>query len=109
MLEKIKILLEIKDTLQDNVLNLLLENTKTQLLNIIKEQEIPEALEYIILEYTVYRFRLQGSEATESENILGNSSKVIHLSLLEKYNTEINQYLNSKNEEGKKGVFSTFF
>ena len=108
MLTNVKTLLGINDTLQDNQLNLILSNAKAQLLNAINEDTVPERLTYIVLEYTVYRYRLLGSEASSSESIFDSSTSYTQETLGIKYQKEIESYLNSKKVKTK-ATFSTYF
>lgn len=77
MLERIKTLLGIKDTLQDDVLGIIIENVERQLLRKLTRvnesiEEIPDELNYITEEIVVRRFNRLGSEGMKSESVEGH-------------------------------------
>ena len=77
MLERIKTLLGIKDTLQDDVLDIIIENVERQLLRKLTRvnesiEEIPNELNYITEEIVVRRFNRLGSEGMKSESVEGH-------------------------------------
>lgn len=72
MLERIKTLLGIEDTLQDDVLNIIIENVSKHLKAMIGK-EIPEDLNFIVEEITIRRFNRLGTEGMKSESVEGHS------------------------------------
>lgn len=71
MLEKIKTLLGVKDALQDDVINLIVENV-TSHLSLMLGKGIPRELEFIVLEISIRRFQRLGSEGYKSELVEGH-------------------------------------
>jgi len=64
--------------ISEDLLSLIISQTKALVLNKIKALdinvvEIPKELEYIVVELSVIRFNLIGSEGMKSENIEGHS------------------------------------
>lgn len=72
MRERIKTLLGIKDTLQDDVLDIIIENVSKHLKAMIGK-EIPEDLNFIVEEITIRRFNRLGTEGMKSESVEGHS------------------------------------
>lgn len=72
MLDRIKTLLNIKDDLQDDVLNIIIENVSAHLKSLLGK-EIPPELEFIVVEISVRRFNRLGSEGMQSESVEGHS------------------------------------
>ena len=75
--ERIKTVLGIKDTLQDDVLGIIIENVERQLLRKLTRvnesiEEIPDELNYITEEIVVRRFNRLGSEGMKSESVEGH-------------------------------------
>lgn len=66
MLAKVKILLGIKDTLQDDVINLIIENVEGHLTYLLGK-DVPLNLQFITLEIAVMRFNRLGAEGMKSE------------------------------------------
>lgn len=73
MLDQIKILLGIDDTKQDAVLTLIISNV-TSHLKFLLSRDVPEELQFIILEISVMRFNRLGSEGMKSELTEGHRS-----------------------------------
>lgn len=72
MLERIKTLLGIEDSLQDAVLIVIMENVSNHLKALLGK-EIPAELNYIVEEITVRRFNRLGAEGMQSESVEGHS------------------------------------
>lgn len=72
MRERIKTLLGIEDTLQDDVLDIIIENVSKHLKAMIGK-EIPEELNFIVEEITIRRFNRLGTEGAKSESVEGHS------------------------------------
>lgn len=71
MLERIKKVLGIEDTLQDDVLDILISNVSSHLKALLGK-EIPSHLEFIVEEITIRRFNRMGSEGFKSELVEGH-------------------------------------
>lgn len=73
MLERIKTLLDIEDSLQDDVLNIIIDNVSSHLKALLDSDEIPEQLDFIVEEITIRRFNRLGTEGMQSESVEGHS------------------------------------
>ncbi len=108
MLDRIKTLLSITDTLQDKLLSELIGNTEIQLLNAINDEVVPKKLEYMIVEYVVYRFQLLGNEATKSEKIFEQSANYENYTFKEYFKSDLSDYISS-NKLNRRGTITTLF
>lgn len=72
MKERIKTVLDIKDTLQDDVLDILISNVSNHLKAKLGK-DIPESLEFIVEEITIRRFNRIGTEGAKSESVEGHT------------------------------------
>lgn len=72
MLERIKVLLGIEDTLQDEVLDILISNVSNHLKAMLGK-EIPKNLNFIVEEITIRRFNRLGTEGMKTESVEGHS------------------------------------
>ncbi len=66
MLEKLKLLLDIKNNEQDKLLNLLLDISKDLVLNYTKRNEILKSFENIIVSLAVIYYNRMGAEGESS-------------------------------------------
>ena len=71
LLNRIKTLLQINDN--DELIHEIVEITKEKILNYINEKELPQELEFILVEMAVSRFNKIGSEGFSSESTDGKS------------------------------------
>lgn len=71
-LEKVKSLLGITDSLQDEVLTIIIDNI-TSHLKVKLGTPVSEDLEFIIVEIAVRRFNRIGTEGMQSESVEGHS------------------------------------
>lgn len=71
MLEKVKTLLNIQDSEQDAVLDILIDNV-TSHLKILLGKEVPTELQFVIVEITIRRYNRIGSEGMKSESVEGH-------------------------------------
>lgn len=76
-LDNVKTVLGIEDELQDKVLTIIINNTRSHLTLWLKNhtdlKEIPEELNFIVEELAIARFQRIGSEAMKSESVEGHS------------------------------------
>ena len=72
MIERIKTVLGIKDTLQDEVLDIFIDNV-TRHLSALLGKEVPAHLHFIVEEIVVRRFNRIGSESMKTESVEGHS------------------------------------
>lgn len=73
MIDNLKLILGIKDSSQDELLNLILEQTEARLCSKISQSEVPDELKYIVLEVAIIRFNKIGSEGVSSHSVEGES------------------------------------
>jgi len=66
MLTKIKTLLNIADSSQDELLSLYLDIVKQKVLNYCNREDIPSELELIVVEMTVKQFKSKGGRIVQS-------------------------------------------
>lgn len=71
MLKKIKTLLGVTDTLQDDVIALIIENVNSHLF-VLLGKAVPPELEFISIEISIRRFQRLGSEGMKSELVEGH-------------------------------------
>lgn len=72
MISRIKTVLGIEDTQQDDVLDILISNVSSHL-EAKLGKEIPEPLEFIVEEITIRRFNRIGTEGAKSESVEGHT------------------------------------
>jgi|SRR5690606_20333308 len=72
MLERIKTLLGIEDTLQDDVLNIIIENVSAHLKALLGK-DVPSELEFIVTEISIRRYNRIGTEGMKSESVEGHN------------------------------------
>lgn len=98
MLENLKIMLgiDLDDTSIDDRLRLILANTTSRLKMLLGGVDVPEEMEYIILEVATARYNRVGSEGLSSHAVEGET-----LSFTENdfspYMDEIQAYLDAQN------------
>lgn len=77
MIERIKTLLDLKDNLQDEALNIIIENVTSHLQGKLKKVnktiiEVPEELNYVIEEISIRRYNRIGTEGAKAESVEGH-------------------------------------
>jgi hypothetical protein len=95
-LDKVKKLLGITNNDLDEKLDLIIETTETRLMNLLKGDDIPERLQYIVVEVAIVRYNRIGSEGVRIDSVEGESQHY-NDSDFEQYLPEIESYLESKN------------
>lgn len=78
MLQRIKTLLGIEDSLQDALLTILIENAEKHLSGRLKRvnpqlEAVPEEIQYIVEEIVIRRFNRLGSEGMKQDSAEGHS------------------------------------
>ena len=73
LLNKVKTFLGIIDNHNDELIEEIVEITKSKILNYINEIELPKELEFILIELSIARFNKIGSEGFSSESTDGKS------------------------------------
>lgn len=110
MLENIKLLLGISDDLQDELLELLIEDSEERILAVLNQyalmneteevKEIPEKFVYIQRDVTIKRFNKLNSEGASADSEEGRSY-TWEKSYLDEYLTLFDQYTKPKKTAGK--------
>lgn len=72
MLARIRALLDIPEG-QDEKLQTIVELTESRLLSLLETEELPAALEYIVVEVSISRFNRIGSEGYTSHSVEGEN------------------------------------
>ena len=73
LLNRIKVLLGINDYDNDELINEIIELTKSKILNYIDKTELPKELEFVLVELSIQRYNKIGSEGISSERVEGKS------------------------------------
>lgn len=110
MLERIKKILNINDSLQDEVLNILISNVSSHLLALIDNDQIdviPDGLNHVVEEITVRRYNRLSSEGFKSESVEGHS--VTFYDLNEEFTPYLSIILNYNDPPTKSGRGRVFF
>lgn len=104
MLENIKLLLGITDTDRDELLNLIINLTTNRLLNLLGGvEDVPEELEYIVVQVSVKRFNRIGSEGTTAHTQEGETLTFADDDFSE-FENDIAYYIGRTGSESAKGV-----
>lgn len=90
-LENVKMLLDISDNTQDNLLNLYLTRATSFVKNYCNIEEIPIGLNEVIEDIAVYRYRMNGVENIKSET-KGSLSETYRDSLPDDIIAQLNRY-----------------
>ena len=73
LLNRVKVLLGITNNDNTELLNEIIELTKSKILNYIDKTELPEELEFVLVELAIKRFNRIGSEGFTSETVDGKT------------------------------------
>ena len=98
LLNRIKVLLGISNNDNEELLNEIVELTKSKILNYINKSELPLELEFVLIELSIQRYNRIGSEGIASENVDGKS--VSYEADFEGYKVYLDDYI-SKNSISK--------
>lgn len=107
--DNIKTVLNIQDTLQDAVLDVLIKNVSSLLLGKLRKvnksiEAVPDELDYIIEEVTVRRFNRIGSEGYKSDDVEGHKISFYDLDKeLDPYMDIIEDYADDDESGAKRG------
>lgn len=105
MLDNLKLLLGITDYDRDELLEHIIALTESRLKRKLGGVEtVPEELNYIVEEVSIIRFNRIGSEGLASHTVEGESLTFAD-SDFDAFKEDIQDYLNSKDENPKKGGF----
>lgn len=74
--ENIKVLLGLKDSKQDGLLDIIIKNTESRLLSKLpfNIREVPDNLSFIVEEVAVKRYNRIGSEGMTTESVEGRTN-----------------------------------
>ena len=102
-LDNVKLLLSIKDNVQDELLKRIIDNTEKRLISLLPVdiEEVPDRLEYIVEEVAVKRFNRVGAEGMTTESVDGRSN-TFQANDFDEYMDVIDQY--TPRTTGKRGV-----
>ena len=73
LLNRIKVLLGITNNDNEELLREIIEITEAKILNYINSSELPEQLEFVLVELSIKRFNRIGSEGFTSETVDGKT------------------------------------
>lgn len=105
MLEKLKTMLDIKDNDLDAKLERIIDLTTKRLKQKLGGVEaVPEELDYIVEEVSIIRFNRIGSEGLKSHTVEGESLTFSDNDF-DSFKDDIQDYLNRKDSNPKKGGF----
>lgn len=91
MLDNIKVMLGITDTLEDDKLNIIIKNTTSRLLSMLPFDVLPIDLNYIVEEVSIKRYNRIGAEGMSNESVEGRSNTYLtndfdeYLNVIERY------------------------
>lgn len=101
ILENVKELLGNPKNIDDK-LNVIIELTQKRLGNLLSVKEVPEELEYIVVEVSVIRFNRIGSEGVSSHSVEGESMS-FNDDDFDSYDKDIRSWLNNQSDLKKEG------
>ena len=96
ILENVKELLGNPKNIDDK-LNVIIELTQNRLGNLLSVKEVPEELEYIVVEVSVIRFNRIGSEGVSSHSVEGESMS-FNDDDFDSYDKDIRSWLNNQSD-----------
>ena len=96
ILENVKELLGNPKNIDDK-LNVIIELTQKRLGNLLSVKEVPEELEYIVVEVSVIRFNRIGSEGVSSHSVEGESMS-FNDDDFDSYDKDIRLWLNNQSD-----------
>ena len=96
ILENVKELLGTPKNIDDK-LNVIIELTQKRLGNLLSVKEVPEELEYIVVEVSVIRFNRIGSEGVSSHSVEGESMS-FNDDDFDSYDKDIRSWLNNQSD-----------
>lgn len=98
LLDRVKVLLGITNNDNEELLREIIDITESKILNYIDKTELPNELEFVLVELAVQRYNRIGSEGIASENVDGKS--VSYESDFESYKSYLDDYV-YKNKTNK--------
>lgn len=101
-LKNVKVILGINSEERDDLLSLLITQAESRLKLRINAENVPDELEYIIMEITVKRYNKIGSEGLSSHSVEGESMN-FDSDDFASYENDINAYL-AREKKARRGV-----
>lgn len=100
--ENVKVLLGLKDSKQDGLLDIIIKNTESRLLSKLpfNIKEVPDNLSFIVEEVAVKRYNRIGSEGMTTESVEGRTN-TFQANDFDEYQSIIDEL--SPKENGAKG------
>ena len=96
MIDRIKLLLGTTNSDEDEeLLEEIIELTKSKILSYIKKEEFPKSLEFVLIELAIQRYNRIGSEGISSETVDGKS--ISYEDDFETYKQYLDDYLSKNN------------
>lgn len=102
LLSTVKLYLGFNDTLQDALIQQIIEDVTQRVNNYVGETSLPTELEWIVKELTIIRYNRIGSEGFKSETEEGKSLSLRDDPFLD-FVPELDKYLESKNQPAGRG------
>ena len=103
MLDKIKLLLGIKNNEKDELIEELISLCATPILNYINEEELPLRLNSCLIEFVIVRYNRLNSEGYASEGIDGSSISFID-NYFETIKGQLDDYISVRESRAKRGI-----
>ena len=102
MLEKLKRMLDIEDSMQDEKLSLILESVQSRLKLLLGGTDPPHEMEHIVIEVAIIRYNRIGSEGLTSHNVEGETQSYASANDFAPFMDEIKAYLEMQ-KDAKRG------
>ena len=93
LLNRIKVLLGVSEN--DDLVSEIIELTREKILNYINKTELPNELEFVLIELSIQRYNRIGSEGIASESVDGKS--VSYEDDFEAYKHYLDEYMTRNN------------
>ena len=93
LLNRIKVLLGVSEN--DDLVSEIIELTREKILNYINKTELPNELEFVLIELSIQRYNRIGSEGIASESVDGKS--VSYEDDFETYKHYLDEYMTRNN------------
>lgn len=87
-LDKVKIILDLKDESKDGLLEIYIQNAKDYIYDYTRIEEIPKTLESVIIDMVVYQYR-----SREVENVTTESMGALYSSFIPEYPNNVRRRL----------------
>ena len=95
MLEKLKKLLGISNSAQDELLNVLLEQEQSKVLNYTRRDELPETLQPVVVSLALIAYNRQGAEGENSRSEGGISQSFVG-GIPEEIKMQLNRFIKAR-------------